>query len=616
MSVYSISRLRQSLVRYKNEIIFLIIAILFFLFFSYQSLKHFYSLNVNGLDLGVYTQSVYSVLKGRILVNTLLPENMEPTSHLAHHFDPILFFFVPFIAIFPSALTLLLLQNLLISVGSYFLYRIALLKTHSFIFALACVILYFLSPFNNAFSDFRPSRLMTIFLLSAIYFKMKKQSLFFWISVLLVLFTKETASFSIMVLGLVFITMRKCLRDGVLLIIIGLIWLIVTMGVFIPYFGGHSYLFLENLYSLRGTMLSGDQSFLESLKNCLSKVSHEDMLFLRMLFLSVLFLIFLSLRWLLALIPFVIAIGLVNIPHYSHYNMLNWYVMQYWAFLLVGLIYGTRNLKYFLRVKKIKFANKNRFYILISILLVIVSLVQHNRCSFQSPFFIHYDKEPLRRRTFKKKLFTMFDQIPNDAIVATENNIAPFLSTREFIYVLPLVKKNPDYVLLCLKIPPCFISDNQYEKFRNYLLNGENYELVSSTKQNFLFKRKGHTIPYTPFISADLKVENIEWSDGIRPKANITLNIKNNGFVSIDKFGADMVNVGIVIARTEEHILIRDFERINLPQDINPGESISLKFSVEVPLENANLLKIDLVNEGHFWFEWIGGKPLYIKIPK
>ncbi|MEX2752111.1 MAG: DUF2079 domain-containing protein, partial [Candidatus Freyarchaeota archaeon] len=81
--------------------------VVYTLVFSYFTVLKYYTFDTFAGDLGIFEQSLWSTLQyGFFLYNT-----PELGVHFKTHFDPILLLFLPFYSVYPSPLTLLVLQS-------------------------------------------------------------------------------------------------------------------------------------------------------------------------------------------------------------------------------------------------------------------------------------------------------------------------------------------------------------------------------------------------------------------------------------------------------------------------------------------------------------------------
>ena len=150
-----------------------------FLFFtvvysSFALIRH-YSFKSNGQDLGVYIQTVHKLGHSKIPELTNWYDTVHP---FAVHFEPILYFFVPFeyLGILPPVL--LVAQVLGVTLGILGLFKIAKhLKLNSLIPALVSIA-YGFSPAlqHGIYFDFHTTMLMPSFIIFLFYFILKNDT--------------------------------------------------------------------------------------------------------------------------------------------------------------------------------------------------------------------------------------------------------------------------------------------------------------------------------------------------------------------------------------------------------------------------------------------------------
>ena len=90
----------------------------------YFSILRFTTFNAEYYDLGIMTQVVHNSSLGRIFSMTL-PETILNTTRGAVHLDPLILITVPFYKIFPSPITLLIIQTAFLALGGILIYLIA-----------------------------------------------------------------------------------------------------------------------------------------------------------------------------------------------------------------------------------------------------------------------------------------------------------------------------------------------------------------------------------------------------------------------------------------------------------------------------------------------------------
>jgi uncharacterized membrane protein len=141
----------------KKNIIALLVILTFFIAFSIFSILQYYSLGTSAYDLGVNAQELYSFLHTGSFYTPLLGENA-----LAQHFTLFKFVQVPLYYIFPSPVTLMIFEDIFITLAGYIVYLISmnLLKDHIksekilFLVSIGFLLSYELSPFSQSLVSF------------------------------------------------------------------------------------------------------------------------------------------------------------------------------------------------------------------------------------------------------------------------------------------------------------------------------------------------------------------------------------------------------------------------------------------------------------------------------
>ncbi len=121
-------------------------------------------------------------------------------------------------------------------------------------------------------------------------------------------------------------------------------------------------------------------------------------------------------------------------------------------------------------------------------------------------------------------------------------------------------------------------------------------------------------------LRAEFKLERFDAESG-----SVVLLVKNTGDTTwlkdppewhqeTNRFGA--VNLGVQILGTGQDVVDLDFQRIQLPKNVEPEEELRLSFNLDEPNcpPGAAFLKFDMVDEGIAWFEWRGSTPLVVPL--
>jgi uncharacterized membrane protein len=167
------------------------------LVFSYYTILKYYSFRSGAWDLGILVQSVASAARGRFFTNNVELYYSPTGSYFGVHFSPILLILIPFFYLVPTVETILVIQSLILALGSVPTYLIGkhCLKDH--LSALVLSATYLLNPSLQGINwyDFHPQTFFPVFILSATYFLKKRKPLYFLFFTVLTLLTVEQASY-------------------------------------------------------------------------------------------------------------------------------------------------------------------------------------------------------------------------------------------------------------------------------------------------------------------------------------------------------------------------------------------------------------------------------------
>lgn len=224
----------------KTYIILLIINLFFFFFYSYHSLNKHFQYDSHAFDLGIYTQSTYLYGQG-IFYNTLKRMNL-----LGDHFGPILVLIAPLYRIYPSPVTLLLIQALFVSLASIPIYLVALslLKNKLLSFLITLSYLTSVGVIAAVNFDFHLATISVLPLSLIVYFWYFKKWRLYWLTLAISLLFKEDIPIFIFGLGL-FQLLRGQKLLGILTLIFSSTSFIFIKFYLMPLFSegaGQSYL--------------------------------------------------------------------------------------------------------------------------------------------------------------------------------------------------------------------------------------------------------------------------------------------------------------------------------------------------------------------------------------
>ncbi|MGQ9722452.1 MAG: DUF2079 domain-containing protein [Candidatus Jordarchaeum sp.] len=180
-------------------VLYLSIAIYTVVFSYFTVIKHFAFETYAG-DLGIYEQSLWSTLRyGLFFYNT-----PELGVHFGYHFAPIFFLLLPVYSVYPSPLTLLVLQSFFLALGAIPVFWLARDELESSRGGLVFVFLYLLYPPLQGVNwyDFHPECLAPFLLIAAFYYFRKEKFVRYFVLITLAMMCKELIPFIIVFMGI------------------------------------------------------------------------------------------------------------------------------------------------------------------------------------------------------------------------------------------------------------------------------------------------------------------------------------------------------------------------------------------------------------------------------
>ncbi len=404
--------------------------VVFVLFFTILVLKKYYYFGYNIADLAIFNQTFFNTLHGRWFEETITLNN-----YFADHFSPILFFLIPFYAIKPSAVTLLVMQVVITALCAWPIFAIAKKQSGHNLFAYIIALLWLANPFvhRQTMYEFHLYGFMIFLFFWAFYFYQENKIKYFILFFILTLFTREDTIFLFFGLSLLALVEKRSKKTIINIILWSLVYFFIAIFVIRLSSPSSSYKFLE-YYS----WLGGD-SFVSIiatwLKHPLDVLAHiftiKNIFIVGYFFLPFLFIPFFAKKYLLlSFFPFLqffmMSKGLGAAHIYTHYSMI----------LLPGVYIAYIAGLWAILSKKI---GKN-FLWMYNHKLFFVSLFIFSFLFFPlfvSPLVKIISKDYIvNQHTNRKKII---DAIPADASVCTDPSLMPALSLRRELY-------NIDYV--------------------------------------------------------------------------------------------------------------------------------------------------------------------------
>lgn len=488
-----------------------LLAILFYIvcytiIFSFYSILRHISFHTSTFDFGIFNQIFWNMVHNGTQTNTLetaqttlhllrhgnefisetlfTPRPAVPINHLGVHFSLILYLLAPIYAIFQSPKTLLISQSFMLGLGALPLYLIAKKKTQSILFSQAICLTYLLYPTLPILSlyDFHEFSFAPVLILSTLYFLETNKYKYFWLFFALTLFIKEELALSGFFIGLYIALGKKERKLGVLVSLVSLIYFIVTIKIFMPFFG-QPYNFSDRYLEFAS---STNDSYSKIIYNILSQPLHtlkyiffnvDKLSYLKTLFLPVLLLPLFSGISFILLIPSLLINLLSSFP--PQYSIYYQYTAVIIPFLFFTTIIGYNNIS-----KKFKKYREIIPYALLVLSIItaltnIISLTLNHTL----PIPPRYHQDITLANIIKK--------IPPNASVAGAQEIIPQFAERKEVWLFPAIN-NAEYALFDISenanySPAGYI--NTFAILKN-LLRQKKYGVLDFT-ENYILLKKG-----------------------------------------------------------------------------------------------------------------------------
>lgn len=450
----------------------------YILYFSYTTFGKYLNFYTGRFDLGNMDQTVWNTANGRLFLLTD-PNGTNIISRLSIHADFILILLSPFYFVWNDPRMLLLIQTVVLSFGGIFIYLIAVNITKNKFLGTTLSISYFLNPFvhRQNLYDFHAVTLATTLLLGAFYFLEKKQTFTFSIFLILAVLTKENVFLISSLFGFyVFLKYKK--RSAVFFGIASIAMFYLLIAKIIPWYRGSSHFALSYYQELGDSPLSIIKTFLLSpQKVFFNAISYVNIIYLFRLFLPTGFTALLSPFYLIFAIPD-LAINIL-----SKNGNLKSILFQYNAtiipFIYIATAFTAKKLS------NVKFLN----YKIISLYLIISAFISTYFYGVL-PGTAHPSLEIFSDPNNESvSISSVIKTIPQNARVASTNNLGAQLSHRQYLYTIPMGVDNADYLLFLLDDPYAQPSPHEQRKMVSDLLSTNKYTTIYNKGEFIVIKR-------------------------------------------------------------------------------------------------------------------------------
>jgi uncharacterized membrane protein len=215
----------------------------------------------NAEDFGIMDQAIWNTTHGSILHETIC-NNLYDTNcaglggymRFAIHFEPILFPISLLYLIWSDPRILLVLQTVVVAIGAYPAFWLARLRLRNEWWAGVFALLYLIYPaqLQATTYDFHAVTLTAALLLFTLYFMYTRQTLWFFVFVILSMACKESIPLDAAAIGLWSILFQRRWKSGLALVLLAGVWFVVATKVIMPHFSPTGQDLLATRYSGTG----------------------------------------------------------------------------------------------------------------------------------------------------------------------------------------------------------------------------------------------------------------------------------------------------------------------------------------------------------------------------
>ena len=224
--------------------VLLILAVtLYILIFSAVSILAFRNFSMSAYDIGIHAQAIWKLATGNGLFNTV-----RGLPIWGDHCWFVMLLYVPLYWLFPAAETLLVLQSAALALGVLPLAAIIRRRGGGSLAALFFCLAWLLSPAlqNMNLENYHPEVLAAPFLLWAVERADAGGWKGYWLAITVAMLCKEDVALTTFMLG--FWVLLKNRKAGIFTIILSLLWFLLCMKVFLPFFNSEGFFRFQGGY--------------------------------------------------------------------------------------------------------------------------------------------------------------------------------------------------------------------------------------------------------------------------------------------------------------------------------------------------------------------------------
>lgn len=500
-------RLENYLKDHLHEIILFLMITVYIIYFLTASFLRYDNFFTGRFDLGNMDQAVWNTIHGRIFKITD-PNGTDIISRLAFHADFLLILISPLYLIWANPKMLLLLQSIVLGLGTVFVYLLSekILKNKNI--SLAFSFAYLLNPslqFSNLY-DFHPVTLATTFLLGAFYFLIKKRYLWLLFFLILAALTKEHVWVISALFGIYLFFIEKKKLIGVLITVFSLSVFYYLIAKAIPMARGTAHFALSYYSDFGEGPLAIIRNIFLSPGKIIGILLHKKQLIY-------LIKIFFPQGFLSLFYPIILVFALPDffINLLSNNSQLAEIYYQYTAaitpFIFISAIYAVAAAKKWF--PKTSF----RFFVWYIIIAAILGAYYIGPLpGSKNPSISMFTKQLPQKEIIENFL----DSIPSKFSIAATNNLGSHLSRRQKIFTIPVGIDKADIIVFLLNDPfaqPSLKTQieiaRKMKKDKNYIQVFKQDDFIVFEKRNLyqLFPLSIPSLAHRDYEKGEVKIE-------------------------------------------------------------------------------------------------------------
>lgn len=454
------------------DLVAIVFTFLFILAGILVSVHRFWQYEVFYYNFGVFDQAIYHVSRFQppIIEHLLVGGKWN----LADHFDISILLLAPIFWLTERSEALLVIQATFAGLAGLVIYKIGneILKNKILALSISSCYFLFVGIQNAVITDFHELTVMTLTVALTFLFIVRRQAKLFWLFFLLTLGFKEvTYPLAIGIAIFMFFYNRSWKWHALLAIIVSVVWGVLAMKVFIPYFSNGIYLH----FPLLPDTISG------KVFGLIDQPPKRETLFYSGLSFGFLP-IFAPSMWPAIIQDYIIRFIPANTTTYwilgLHYNA------------VVSVLLGVSSVIGLSFLLKFKLILKLKYLIAVFLFLNAIFLF---RFHLHGPFLLAINPAFYAHSKDFKFLDELVNMVPEDASIMTQNNLGVRFTHQDFIYIRKDYENyTPDYILIDNRDgqnPNNHLWGPSIPEFIERIKMDENYTTLHDNGEQYLFKK-------------------------------------------------------------------------------------------------------------------------------